>query len=295
MNVSSSFYEVVSSVSESLYYKALKVIPTDVVRKIKEAYEVEEEELGKKVLSTILRNIEVATKRNILVCQDTGTPVYLVEVGDIDISLVKLRKSVKDGVRNATLKYHLRPNMVHPISRVNTGDNTGQNSPVIHIELNEALEDKVKIVAIPKGSGSENMSSLAMLRPADGIAGVKKFVLETVANAGGKGCPPYIVGVGIGGDFESVTYLAKKAIIRPLGSRSKDLEASKLERELFEAVNMLGVGPMGLGGRFTALGVNVEVAETHISSLPVAVNIQCWRGERAEAEIESNGEVHYLE
>ncbi len=294
MSIDSNFYEIVSKVSEILYYKALTVIPSDVVAKIKEAYGLEESELGKKVLSILLRNIEIAIRRNMLVCQDTGTPVYLIEVGDIDISLVKLRKSVIEGVRNATLKYHLRPNMVHPISRVNTGDNTGRNSPIIHIEVNEALGDKIRVMAIPKGSGSENMSALAMLRPADGLAGVKKFVLETVASAGGKGCPPYIVGVGIGGDFESVAYLAKKATIRPLGSRSRDPEVFKLERELFEAVNMLGLGPMGLGGRFTALAVNVEVGETHISSLPVAVNIQCWRGERAEAEIRSNGEVQYL-
>ncbi|MCH1772172.1 MULTISPECIES: fumarate hydratase [Metallosphaera] len=282
---SDTFYSLVEEVSETLYYKALTVIPKDVVERIGKAYEMEQSELGRRVLDTIMKNIEVATKRNLLVCQDTGTPVYSVELGDFEISLPKLRDSIARGVRKATLKYHLRPNMVHPITRENTGDNTGRSSPIIHFEINEELKDKIRITALPKGSGSENMSSLKMLRPADGILGAKKFVLETIANAGGKGCPPYIVGVGIGGDFESVSHLAKRAVMRPVGSRSPDPEGAKLEEELFYLVNGLGVGPMGVGGKFTAIGVHVEIGETHISSLPVAVNVQCWRGERATAEV----------
>ena len=219
---SDTFYSLVEEVSETLYYKALTVIPKDVVERIGKAYEMEQSELGRRVLDTIMKNIEVATKRNLLVCQDTGTPVYSVELGDFEISLPKLRDSIARGVRKATLKYHLRPNMVHPITRENTGDNTGRSSPIIHFEINEELKDKIRITALPKGSGSENMSSLKMLRPADGILGAKKFVLETIANAGGKGCPPYIVGVGIGGDFESVSHLAKRAVMRPVGSRSPD-------------------------------------------------------------------------
>jgi tartrate/fumarate subfamily iron-sulfur-dependent hydro-lyase alpha chain len=295
MGFTSEFYEKVREVSEVLYYRALTVIPKDVVEKIRLSYDIEDSPLGKEVLDTIIKNIEVARKRNLLVCQDTGTPVYLVELGDVEISLPKLIRAIKEGVRNATVKNHLRPNMVHPITRVNTGDNTGGRSPIVHFELNESLKGAVKIVAVPKGSGSENMSALAMLRPADGLKGVKRFVLETVANAGGKGCPPYIVGVGIGGDFEQVAYLAKKASLRPLGSRSEDEIGRKLEDELFLLINKLGVGPMGVGGKITALAVNVEIAETHISSLPVAVNIQCWRGERAEAIIGEDLSVKYLE
>ncbi|MFP3234550.1 MAG: fumarate hydratase [Sulfolobaceae archaeon] len=295
MGFTSEFYEKVREVSEVLYYRALTVIPKDVVEKIRLSYDIEDSPLGKEVLDTIIKNIEVARKRNLLVCQDTGTPVYLVELGDVEISLPKLIRAIKEGVRNATVKNHLRPNMVHPITRVNTGDNTGRRSPIVHFELNESLKGAVKIVAVPKGSGSENMSALAMLRPADGLKGVKRFVLETVANAGGKGCPPYIVGVGIGGDFEQVAYLAKKASLRPLGSRSEDEIGRKLEDELFLLINKLSVGPMGVGGKITALAVNVEIAETHISSLPVAVNIQCWRGERAEAIIGEDLSVKYLE
>ncbi len=266
-----SFYEVVEQVSETLYYKALTVIPRDVIERIRKAYETEQSELGRRVLDTIVKNIETATKRSLLVCQDTGTPVYSVELGDLELSLPKLRNSITNGVRKATLKYHLRPNMVHPLTRHNTGDNTGKNSPIIHFEINDILENKIRITALPKGSGSENMSSLKMLRPADGILGVKKFILESVVNAGGKGCPPYIVGVGIGGDFELAPYLAKKAVIRPLGSKNTDYEGARLEEELFYLINNLGIGPMGLGGKFTALGVHVEMAETHISSLPVAL------------------------
>jgi len=294
MGFTSEFYEKVREVSEALYYRALTVIPKDVVEKIRLSYDTEDSPLGKEVMDTIIKNIEVARKRSLLVCQDTGTPVYLVELGDVEISLPKLIRAIKEGVRDATVKNHLRPNMVHPITRVNTGDNTGRSSPIVHVELNEGLKGVMKIVALPKGSGSENMSALAMLRPADGLKGVKRFVLETVANAGGKGCPPYIVGVGIGGDFEQVTYLAKKVALRPLGSRSEDEIGRKMEDELFLLINKLGVGPMGVGGKITALGVNVEIAETHISSLPVAVNIQCWRGERAEAIIGEDLSIKYL-
>ncbi|EHP71293.1 hydro-lyase, Fe-S type, tartrate/fumarate subfamily [Metallosphaera yellowstonensis MK1] len=294
MGFTSEFYEKVREVSEALYYRALTVIPKDVVEKIRLSYDTEDSPLGKEVMDTIIKNIEVARKRSLLVCQDTGTPVYLVELGDVEISLPKLIRAIKEGVRDATVKNHLRPNMVHPITRVNTGDNTGRSSPIVHVELNEGLKGVMKIVALPKGSGSENMSALAMLRPADGLKGVKRFVLETVANAGGKGCPPYIVGVGIGGDFEQVTYLAKKGALRPLGSRSEDEIGRKMEDELFLLINKLGVGPMGVGGKITALGVNVEIAETHISSLPVAVNIQCWRGERAEAIIGEDLSIKYL-
>lgn len=294
MGFPSEFYEKVREASEVLYYKALTVIPKDVVERIKLAYSSEDSQLGKEVLNVILRNIEIAKSRNLLVCQDTGTPVYFVELGDAEISFVKLINAIKEGVRNATLKYHLRPNMVHPITRVNTGDNTGRRAPIVHIEINESLKNAVKITALPKGSGSENRSAIAMLRPADGLKGVKKFILETVANAGGMGCPPYIVGVGIGGDFELAAYLAKKAIMRPLGSRSEDDVGRKLEEELLLQLNKLGIGPMGVGGKTSVLDVHVEIAETHISSLPVAVNIDCWRGEKATALIDENLRIEYM-
>jgi tartrate/fumarate subfamily iron-sulfur-dependent hydro-lyase alpha chain len=295
IEVEKAFYDKIVEVSEKLYYKALTRLPKDVLDKLKEAYQQEESELGKKIIEVILRNIEIAYTKNLLICQDTGTPVYFVEVGDMELSLQRLFESIKVGVRNATLKYYLRPNMVHPLTRKNTGDNTGLMAPIIHVNINDQLRDRIKIIAMPKGSGSENMSALAMLRPADGINGIKKFILESVASAGGKGCPPYIVGVGIGGSFEIAAYLAKKALIRPLGTFSTDPEVKKLEQELFMLINKIGIGPMGVGGRFTAIAVNIEIAETHISSLPVAVNIQCWRGERAEAIITKDLNVIYLD
>jgi tartrate/fumarate subfamily iron-sulfur-dependent hydro-lyase alpha chain len=288
------FYNKISEVSEELYYRALTRLPKDVVDKLKEAYQQEESELGKKILEVILKNIEIAHTKKLLVCQDTGIPVYFVEIGDMEVSLPKLFESIKIGVRNATSKYRLRPNMVHPLTRKNTGDNTGIMSPIVHTIINTQLKDEIRIIAMPKGSGSENVSNLAMLRPADGVKGIKKFVLETIANAGGLGCPPYIVGIGIGGDFELVTYLAKKVLIRPLGTFNPDPEVKKLEQELFILINKLGIGPMGVGGKDTIIAVNIEIGETHISSLPVAVNMQCWRGKRAEALITKDLHVIYL-
>ena len=287
-------YSVITQTANRLYYDALRFIPEDVVGKLKSAYASEDNEHGRKILGTILKNIGTATKNDLLVCQDTGTPVFLVEVGDIQLSVYRLIESIRKGVRETTIKNSLRPNMVDPLTRKNTGDNTGKASPIVHIEVNKNLEQKVRIVAMPKGSGSENMSAVAMLTPAQGVNGVKKFVLKTVAEAGGKGCPPYIVGVGIGGNFETVTYLAKKAALRRLGSENSQPIVAELERELLGLVNQLGIGPMGVGGRVTAISLNIETAETHISSLPVAVNIQCWRGERAEAIIEPDLKVRVI-
>jgi fumarate hydratase subunit alpha len=287
-------YSVIAQTANKLYYDALRFIPEDVIGKLESAYTSEDNEQGRKILGTILKNIRTATENDLLVCQDTGTPVFLVEVGDIQLSVYRLIESIREGVRQATIKNSLRPNMVDPLTRKNTGDNTGKASPIVHIEVNKNLEQKVRIVAMPKGSGSENMSAVAMLTPAQGVNGVKKFVLKTVAEAGGKGCPPYIVGVGIGGNFETVAYLAKKAALRRLGSENSQPVVAELERELLGLVNQLGVGPMGVGGRVTAISLNIETAETHISSLPVAVNIQCWRGERAEAIIEPDLKVKVI-
>jgi fumarate hydratase subunit alpha len=203
----------------------------------------------------------------------------------MEIDVAKLQKSVENGVRKVTKEFNLRPNMVHPISRYNSGDNTGVGSPELITEFVSDASKYVKITALPKGSGSENMCAIRMLSPADGIKGIKKFVLEWIAGIGGKGCPPYVVGIGIGGSFDQVARLSKIAVFRPLDMRNSDAEIAKLEKELLSEINSLGVGPMGLGGTSTALGVNIEFGYTHISSLPVAINIQCWRNERATAVI----------
>jgi tartrate/fumarate subfamily iron-sulfur-dependent hydro-lyase alpha chain len=276
----------VQQVSRDLYYRALTELPTDILQGLEQAAAAETSPTGKRILEIITQNIHLAEEKHTLVCQDTGFPVFHVEVGDVDINLPRAWASLKAGTAEATRQYHLRPNMVDPITRKNTGDNTGRAAPMVFFEHHPGLGRVVRVMAMPKGSGSENMSALAMLSPSDGLLGVKRFVLKTVAEAGGKGCPPYIVGVGVGGNFETVGHLSKKALFRNLRVRGTDPAQVELEEDLLRMINELGLGPMGLGGSVTAIAVNAEVGETHISSLPVAVNIQCWRGERAEATID---------
>ncbi|MCI4323448.1 MAG: fumarate hydratase [Thermoplasmata archaeon] len=280
------FYDVLQKVSGDLYYQALTALPVDVLEALDRAAASETSPTGKRILEIITQNIRLAGEKNTLVCQDTGFPVYYVEAGDVDLNINRAFASIRAGTAEATLRHHLRPNMVDPISRKNTGDNTGKSAPMVYFEPNPKLGRVVHVMAMPKGSGSENMSALTMLSPAEGLLGVKRFVLKTVAEAGGKGCPPYIVGVGVGGTFETVGHLSKKALFRSLRVRGEDAAQSELEEDLLRKINELGLGPMGLGGSVTAIAVNAEIGETHISSLPVAVNIQCWRGERAEATID---------
>jgi tartrate/fumarate subfamily iron-sulfur-dependent hydro-lyase alpha chain len=279
------FYELLRTVSGDLYYDALTRLPVDVLEGLERAVASETDPTGQRILGIITKNIQMAEERKVLVCQDTGFPVYTVQVGDLELNLSRALDSIKAGVATATREHHLRPNMVDPITRKNTGDNTGRTSPMVYFEPAPRLGRSVHVLAMPKGSGSENMSALAMLSPSDGPNGVKRFVLKTVAEAGGKGCPPYIVGVGVGGTFESVGRLAKKALFRSISVRGEHPAQRDLEEELLTRINALGLGPMGLGGSVTAIAVNAELGETHISSLPVAVNIQCWRGERAGALI----------
>jgi fumarate hydratase subunit alpha len=279
------FYGILATVSGDLYYRALTRLPADVLEGLERAVASETNPTGQRILGIITRNIQLAEERKVLVCQDTGFPVYYVQVGDVDVNLTRALASIKEGVAATTRHHHLRPNMVDPITRTNTGDNTGKTSPMVYFEPAPQIGASVHVLAMPKGSGSENMSALAMLSPSDGLKAVKRFVLQTVAEAGGKGCPPYIVGVGVGGTFESVGHLSKKALFRSIRVRGEDPAQRELEEDLLESINALGLGPMGLGGSVTAIAVNAEVGETHISSLPVAVNLQCWRGERAGATI----------
>jgi tartrate/fumarate subfamily iron-sulfur-dependent hydro-lyase alpha chain len=279
------FYGILTTLSGELYYQALTRLPVDVLQGLERAVATESSPTGKRILGIITQNIRMAEERKVLVCQDTGFPVYYVRVGDLDLNLTRTFESIQKGVAATTLQHHLRPNMVDPFTRKNTGDNTGKTSPMVYFEPAPQLGRSVHVLAMPKGSGSENMSALAMLSPSDGPTAVKRFVLQTVAEAGGKGCPPYIVGVGVGGTFESVGHLAKKALFRSISVRGADPAQREFEEDLLESINALGLGPMGLGGSVTAIAVNAEVGETHISSLPVAVNIQCWRGERSGATI----------
>ncbi len=255
-------------------------LPPDVVRALEEAARREDSPLGREALELILENARVARSEGLPLCQDTGFAVVFLEIGQ-DVHLVggSLAAAVNEGVREAYVEGLLRKSILdHPWAGRNTGDNT---PAVLHTEI--VAGDRVRVRVLPKGGGSENKSALAMLRPADGLEGVRDFVVETVRGAGPAACPPFVVGVGIGGTFDHVAYLAKKAILRPVGRHHERPEVAELERELLGAVNATGLGPGGFGGSVTALWVAVEIFPRHIASLPVAVNIQCHSARSREA------------
>ncbi|WP_457678904.1 fumarate hydratase [Thermovibrio sp.] len=258
-------------------------LPEDVLKAFKEGKEKEVSEVGKSVFEILEENARIASSEELPYCQDTGFAVVFVEVGQ-EVRFVggSLEEAINRGVAEGYTEGYLRKSIVSDplFDRKNTKDNT---PAVIHYKI--VPGDRVKITVAAKGGGSENMSRLAMLKPADGVEGVKKFVLKTVSDAGPNPCPPITVGVGIGGTFEKVAYLAKKALLRPIGHRNPDPRYAKLEEELLEEINKLGIGPSGFGGRITALDVKVEWYPCHIASLPVAVNIQCHASRHKEAEI----------
>jgi fumarate hydratase subunit alpha len=245
----------------------------DVVEKIEEFAEKEDSPVGKEILGQILANARMASEEQMPMCQDTGIAVVLIELGqDVHVSGGDLNKAINEGVRQGYRDGFLRKSLVDdPVfDRRNTQDNT---PAVIHIEI--VSGDSVKITLAPKGAGSENMSEIRMMKPADGIEGIKDFVVQRVSRSGGMPCPPIIVGVGIGGDFEQCAYLSKKALLRPLNVKNPDTRLSALEEELLLRINRLGIGPLGLGGRTTALAVQILTMPCHIASMPVAVNLQC--------------------
>lgn len=244
----------------------------DVLKAFTENLAKETSETGKAILEQLIQNARIAKEESVPMCQDTGFAVFFIEVGqDIHITGGDLNNAVNEGVRKGYQEGYLRKSIVgHPLKRLNTGDNT---PAVIHTTI--VSGDNLKITIAPKGGGSENMSSLKMLKPSDGVEGVKKFVLETVRNAGPNPCPPILVGVGIGGTFEKCAQLAKEALLRPVGSRNKHEDIALLEEELLDEINKIGIGPQGFGGRTTALAVQIEIFAAHIASLPVAVNINC--------------------
>ena len=244
----------------------------DVVKSLEESMSKEESPLGKSVLQQLLENARIAREEAVPICQDTGSAVVFVEVGqEVHIVDGLLRDAIDAGVAKGYTEGYLRASMLsHPLNRKNTGNNT---PAIIYTEI--VSGDHIKITVVPKGGGSENMSSLRMLKPSDGVEGVKNFVVEAVKQAGSNPCPPLVVGVGIGGTFEQVALLAKKALLRPIFEHSSNPDNAKLEQELLESINNTGIGPQGLGGRTTALWVNVETFPAHIASLPVAININC--------------------
>ena len=240
--------------------------------------QAEESPAGREIFRQLLENARIAREERIPLCQDCGLTVIFAEVGqDVRLEGGDFEAALQEGVRQGYGEGYLRKSMCHPLTRKNTGDNT---PAIVHTEI--VPGDRVKLLVVPKGGGSENMSKLYMLKPAEGLAGVKEKVLATVAEAGPNVCPPMIVGVGIGGNFERSALLAKKALIRKLRDTHPDPEMAALEKELLTAVNDLGIGPAGLGGRFTALGVKILMQPCHIASLPVAINIQCHSSRHVE-------------
>jgi fumarate hydratase subunit alpha len=292
-----TIYDRIETTARDLYIRALTDIPPDVRAALTRTLTTERAEgnrTAERVMLTILENIETADRLDTMVCQDTGLPVFKVFIGsDVKIDIAELKDRLRKGCERATAEYPLRSNTVHPLTRKHTGTNSGEGIPVIKLEFVPG-SDRIEIRMAPKGSGSENTSFLKMLNPAEGRAGVTQFVLECIFDSGARPCPPMIVGVGLGGTSDVAMQLAKDAsTFRRIGSANPDPDVAQLERELLDQINQTGIGPQGLGGATTAMAVHVEWAHTHISQNPVAVNIQCWRGERAEAVLAADGTVIY--
>jgi fumarate hydratase subunit alpha len=271
--------------------KAESEIPSDVISALRKAYE-SETGAAKLQLEIMLENVSLAKRKRCPLCQDTGILTFFVRIGTKFPEIGILKEAIEQAVAQATKEIPLRPNTVDPMTSTNHGDNLGFFLPHILWDFEEG--DQVHITALPKGSGSENMSALGMLSPSVGLEGVRRFVLESVKKAGGRPCPPIIVGVGIGGSADLVMNLGKRALLRPVGNHHPESLVATLEKQLLEMVNGTGIGPMGLGGKTTALDVHVEVAHRHPASLPIGVVIQCWADRRASMTIHKDGswEVH---
>src|SRR4030095_7740621 len=291
--VATDLRQAVEDAAAYLYVWALKDIPQDLRDALLDAQPAETSVPGRRVLDTIVRNVEVADDQKNLVCQDTGIAVYTCRVGEhFPLHPTRIYEALKAGAERATLEHPLRSNAVHTLTRENTGPNTGYRLPIVHWEFVPGW-DGLDVKGVPKGSGSENMSFLKMCVPADGVKGIKQFVLESIVGAGGKPCPPGIVGVGIGGSADYAMHLAKEAIARPVGSRNEDPLVAQLEEELTGLLNETGIGPMGLGGDVTVLHCPLEHADTHMTLNPVAVNYQCWAARGASAHIAVDGSVDF--
>jgi len=281
--------QVIEDVAKDLYIRALKILPDAIKRGFAALAQRETTPKAREVLGTMIHNIEVAEATDNLLCQDTGIPIYNVTLGrNVEVDGPALKAAIRRGCERATREHPLRSSIVHPLTRRNEQTSCGIGVPVIDVDYAPDF-DGLRIEMIPKGSGSENNSWLKMAVPAEGIDAVKTFVVDCVIDAGGRTCPPTIVGVGVGGTADLCVHLAKVAATRPLGTHCADPDGAKLESELSEAVNMLGVGPQGLGGDSTAFAVHVELAATHITMNPVAVNMQCHSARRASATIDADG------
>lgn len=271
--------EIIKTV-RGLCISAAYDLEPDVAGALLAARDTEASDLGREVLGQIINNFEIARNESVPMCQDTGITVLFIEIGrEVELSF-SIEDAVNEGVRQGYKDGYLRKSVCHPLTRLNTGDNT---PAIIHTSIVEG--DRIRIKIAPKGAGSENMSRLKMLKPSEGIEGIKAFVVETVLAAGGNPCPPIVVGVGVGGSFEKSAILSKKALLRPVGTKNSDETVAAIESDLLKEINDSGIGPMGFGGTTTALGVHMEIHPCHIASLPVAVNIQCHADRHKEAVI----------
>jgi fumarate hydratase subunit alpha len=274
--------ERVTETVRKLFIEANTTLGADMISALQRALKQEKSPIGRQVLEKILQNADIACNASMPICQDTGLAVLFIEIGqDARIVGGDLREAIAEGVRQAYAEGFLRKSLCDPLTRTNTQDNT---PAIIHIDI--VPGDRLKIIAMPKGGGSENMSAARMLTPSAGIDGIKKFVMETVEKAGANPCPPIIVGVGIGGSLEQACILAKKALLRQVGKKNKsDERLAQMESDLYENINKTGIGPAGLGGKVTTLAVHAEMMPCHIASLPVAVNIQCHVARHQEATL----------
>lgn len=283
-------YEDIAEACKQLYIRSLKDLPPDIRKAVQKAYDQETYETGRSILSTILKNIDVADQQEMLICQDTGIPVFFIKIGrNVRFDGIRLEEAIREGTKRATLEHPLRSSVCDTLTRKNTGTAIGKKVPVLHWEFVEG--SAIELLALPKGSGSENMSYLKMLYPAEGLAGAKKFIIDCVVGSGANPCPPTLVGVGMGGTADLCAALAKKAAAREIGKPNPDPSIAALEQELLDAINLTGIGPNGLGGASTALAVHIETADTHITMNPVAVNMMCWPARRARATFEDGKPV----
>ena len=284
--------KIVENVAFNILKQAVIYLPEDVKQALKKAYAEETSETGKTQLKAILDNIELAEKYQAPVCQDTGTIIFYLKAGAKAKDLDKIEEALINATRKATKEIPLRPNSVDPFTQKNSEDNTGRFIPFLHWEI--VPGDSLELTVMTKGGGSENVCVTGMLVPGEGIKGLKKFVVDAVIKAGAMPCPPDILGVAIGGGTDIAMKLAKKALLKPLNEPNPDPGIAELEREIFEAANMTGIGPMGLGGKTTVLGVHVDYAFRHPASFPAAVAFNCWAARRASAKINADGTVEYL-
>ncbi len=286
------FEKIVEDTAFNLLKLAVVKLPSDIKEALNRAYREETSEAGRVQLEAILKDIELAEKDDTPLCQDTGIIIFYVKAGARVKDLDVIEAAIQNATRRATKEVPLRPNAVDPFTQKNSGDNTGKHIPYINWEITDS--DYVEITAFPKGGGSENVCTIGMITPGEGVNGLKKFVIDAVIKAGAMPCPPTIVGVAAGGGSDISMKLAKASLLRPLNEPNPNPDLDKLEKELYEAANSTGIGPMGLGGKFTVLGVKIDYAHRHPASYPVAVAFQCWAARRSTARIHPDGKVEYL-